>query len=283
MSLDSPASILYNSNGIEMAVSGGVAVPVSTSALLMAGITSDQTASFVKVAPTGEVFITGSLVTTPTGIQNVALTNTASVQVINTASVQVFNTASVRLVDVIAGTGSLSPITGVLVGGKDTAGNFQALRLTTNGTLFVTGNFDLTNTASVNVFNTASVQVVNTASVQIFNTASVQVFNTASVLVVGTASVREIPNGTSVLSGTNRSNTAQVILPANSNRRGALFFNDSNATMFLAYSASVTTTEFTVKLSAQSFYVVDALYTGVISGIWATAGSGQVRSTEVTA
>lgn len=58
MTYETPASILYNKNGIAMAVSGGVLVPVSTSALLNAGNDSNNIARVLKTDPVGNVCTT---------------------------------------------------------------------------------------------------------------------------------------------------------------------------------------------------------------------------------
>jgi hypothetical protein len=56
MSSDSPAAILYDANGVALAVSNGVAVPANTKGLLAAG--SDGTnARFIRVATDGSVRI----------------------------------------------------------------------------------------------------------------------------------------------------------------------------------------------------------------------------------
>ena len=57
---ESPVSVLYDENGISLAVSGGVATPTSASALLFAGITTTGTASIAKMSADGSIFITGS-------------------------------------------------------------------------------------------------------------------------------------------------------------------------------------------------------------------------------
>lgn len=62
---ESPAAILYNNSGSALAVTNGVALPASTSALLMAGITNTNTASFVSVDGSGSV---GVVLRDPLGI-----------------------------------------------------------------------------------------------------------------------------------------------------------------------------------------------------------------------
>lgn len=84
MSYESPASVMFDIRGVEMAVSGGVAVPVSTSALIGAGMTVAGTASYFKTEPDGTQWVTGSFSATPTGIQTV--TGTVAIQNITNVS-----------------------------------------------------------------------------------------------------------------------------------------------------------------------------------------------------
>lgn len=77
---ESPASILFDSRGIELAVSGGTLVPVSSSALLIAGMTPAGYATTFKTEADGTLHITGSFSATftPPAYQNVIITNGTS-------------------------------------------------------------------------------------------------------------------------------------------------------------------------------------------------------------
>lgn len=88
-----------------MAVSGGIVVPVSTSALLMAGMTLAGTASVLRTTPDGMLFVTGSVTT--------ALNST------------------------IAAPGAPSPISASFVGGSDISGTFLGFRTGISGALIV--------------------------------------------------------------------------------------------------------------------------------------------------
>lgn len=84
MSYESPASVLYDITGTPMAVTGGVVVPVSTSAFLVAGVTSDGTGSFLRTEQDGTLHVTGSFTVTPTGVQTI--TGTVAIQGITNIS-----------------------------------------------------------------------------------------------------------------------------------------------------------------------------------------------------
>jgi hypothetical protein len=77
-----------------------------------------------------------------------------------------------------------------------------------------------------------------------------------------------------------------TVLASNSSRKGATFYNDSTAILYLAL-ANVTssTTVYTVQIPANGYYELPmnqgGAYTGIVKGIWASA-TGNVRVTELT-
>lgn len=73
-----------------------------------------------------------------------------------------------------------------------------------------------------------------------------------------------------------------VILASNTNRTGAMVFNDSNAILYLLLAVGTASpTLHSVQLIAQAYFEVPFNYTGVIKGIWASA-TGSARVTEMT-
>lgn len=79
-------------------------------------------------------------------------------------------------------------------------------------------------------------------------------------------------------------NAASVtLLAANTARMGAVFVNDSISILYLKFGASASTTSYTYKMDPYDTVEINAnmLYTGLVAGIWAAAGSGNVRVTEV--
>ncbi len=72
------------------------------------------------------------------------------------------------------------------------------------------------------------------------------------------------------------------ILASTAGRRAAFFYNDSTSDLFLKLGATASTTSFTVKMPAYSYYEIpQPVYTGAVDGIWTTA-TGSVRITEMT-
>jgi hypothetical protein len=75
--------------------------------------------------------------------------------------------------------------------------------------------------------------------------------------------------------------TSTTVLAANAAREGAAVYNDSSSALYLKLGATASSTSFTVKMGANSYFEVLGGYTGVIDGIWDTA-TGSARVTEIT-
>ncbi len=74
------------------------------------------------------------------------------------------------------------------------------------------------------------------------------------------------------------------LLASNTSRKGALFYNDSTAILYLAYGAgAASTTSYSVQVPAQGFFELPLapIYTGAIRGIW-SAANGAVRISELS-
>lgn len=207
MPLDTPVSILYNSDGIELTVSGGSTPPVSTSAIMVAGIDAASAARVLRTHTDGTLFVTGSVSATVTSVGQ-------------------------------GNAGSIAQSWYVqLTNGSAAIGNNQA------AALFVTGNVTVTNIVTTSIQRSTSSSVVAVA----------------------------------------RSATSTTILAANGYRNGASVFNDSNAVLYLRLSGgTASSTSYSTKLGAQSYFEVPEDYSGIISGIWASAGTGNALVTEYT-
>ena len=74
--------------------------------------------------------------------------------------------------------------------------------------------------------------------------------------------------------------TKVTLLSANPQRKGASFYNDSSAILYLKHGANASTTSYKLAMAANSYYEVPTTnYVGVISGTWASA-TGAVAVTE---
>ena len=92
--------------------------------------------------------------------------------------------------------------------------------------------------------------------------------------------VQEQAITTATLSNVAASLVSTTILAANTGRKGATVYNDTAGTLRLAFAATASATSFTVAIAAAGYYELPVRYTGVISGIFATA-TGAARVTEV--
>lgn len=97
------------------------------------------------------------------------------------------------------------------------------------------------------------------------------------------ATVTRLPTSSSAFTSVASSATAVTILAANANRKGASISNTSTAILYLllATGTATATTSHTVQLASNTYYEVPFGYTGIITGIWASA-NGSANVTEFT-
>lgn len=90
-------------------------------------------------------------------------------------------------------------------------------------------------------------------------------------------------SATATLSSVASSATTVVLLASNTNRKGAYFYNDSTSILYLAFTATASTSAYTLQIASQGFYEMppEPVYTGTISGIW-SAANGNARITELS-
>ena len=88
------------------------------------------------------------------------------------------------------------------------------------------------------------------------------------------------PTGTASRVGDSASSV--TVLAANAARRGATFFNESTAILYLKFGATASTTSYAVQIPSLAYYELPFGYTGICDGIWASDAGGNVQVTEVT-
>lgn len=98
----------------------------------------------------------------------------------------------------------------------------------------------------------------------------------------GALSVKEKRAATPTQTSVAASASSVTVIASNANRLGATVYNDSTVDLYLKLGATASTTSFTVKMAAASYYEVPFGYTGIIDGIWASA-TGNARITELAA
>lgn len=86
---------------------------------------------------------------------------------------------------------------------------------------------------------------------------------------------------TGTLTSVSSSATSVTLLASNSSRKGYVIFNDSTQILYVAFAATATVSAYSVKLFPNSCATSDLDYTGIITGIWASA-NGAAKVTEFT-
>lgn len=86
---------------------------------------------------------------------------------------------------------------------------------------------------------------------------------------------------TATLANVSGSASSVTLLASNAARLKAIIANDSTAILYVKFGSSATSTSWTFKLQADESVPIDT-YTGIITGIWASA-TGAARVTELTA
>lgn len=103
------------------------------------------------------------------------------------------------------------------------------------------------------------------------------------VVISGTVTVSPVRPSAAARTSVAGAIASTVLLAANANRRGATFFNDSAATLYLGEGATpVSTADYTVQVGPYGTYEIEPDgFTGELRGIW-SAATGAVKITERT-
>lgn len=106
-----------------------------------------------------------------------------------------------------------------------------------------------------------------------------------STTVTGTVTTKETRSATNTTATVAASATVVTLIASNANRLGATIYNDSSAILYIKLGATASTSDFTVALSPLTssiggYFEVPFAYTGIITGIWASA-TGNARVGEI--
>ena len=107
---------------------------------------------------------------------------------------------------------------------------------------------------------------------------------TTNTAFISLGAVTTTPQSSSTASITSVSGSVSSVslLAANSSRKGATFFNDSTAILYLSLgTTSASTTSYTLQVGPNGYYELPFAWQGAIQGIWGSA-TGAVRITELT-
>lgn len=88
-------------------------------------------------------------------------------------------------------------------------------------------------------------------------------------------------SSTATLTSVASSASSVTLLAASGTTKSWIIVNDSTSILYVAFSATATTSAYTSKMFPNAQLSSDLTYTGVISGIWATA-NGSARVTQLT-
>lgn len=87
-------------------------------------------------------------------------------------------------------------------------------------------------------------------------------------------------SGTDTITSVTAATASTTVLAANTSRKGAVFFNDSTAILYLAFAATASTTSYTVQIPPGGYYELPRpIRQAIITGIW-SAANGSVKVTE---
>lgn len=89
---------------------------------------------------------------------------------------------------------------------------------------------------------------------------------------------------TATLTQVGRTNVSTTLKAANANRKGLILVNDSNVVCYVAFAGTSSSAAYTVRLTNNESVSLDKnpIYTGIVTGIWTSNGSGSMLVTELT-
>jgi len=284
MSLESPFSVLFDSEGTELAVTAsqsGSFLDGTQPGFLVMGSGSNG-AQFLRLASDGALFITGQVTDTVdiTG----ALLITGAVAQGDAGSIP--ESWYVRITDgtQVIGDSFSTPIfvTGSVLAELDGA-TFDG------GALLVTGNLALDPNSVVvvsgNNYDADGNLLVALSGVAVFNE-HLQVTGTVNVVepvtVTGSVSTTPVKCPNTTVTGFDANTTSVTVLATNTARCGATFFMDGNSRAFIKLGTGASTTDFSILLRNNGYFELPASYTGEVSAVFNNNANNTLRITEIT-
>lgn len=201
---------------------------------------------------------------------------------------------------------------GIMIMGSASNGTAQFFKILSNGELLVglsgtTNAVSVSNQPTVNQGNSGSIaqswyvrltdgtQVLGTGSsaplwitgsvAANFVTVATQSVSIENWLPAVTASVREIGASTSTVSATIAANglVGYVLLGANSNRKGAVFYLEGNRIALLKLGPGANTNSFSVRLTNNAYWELPNWYTGIVTCTFVSGtAAARLYATEYT-
>lgn len=274
MAFENPFSVLFDSEGVELAVTAsfsGSFEDGTQSGLLLMG-SSSAGAQFLSVGTDGQMTVTvGNQPTVDQGSQG-TIGNSWYVSITDGTSVigTEANPFAVSGSVAINGSVTIDDTTPIDV-------NITGEPVEVTGSVFadiIGATFD----ANGNLVVAVSGANVDNGALQI--TGSV-VLGEQPILVSGAVDTTPTKCPNSTVTGVIASTTNFTVLPANGNRCVATFYMDGNATAYIKLGATATTTDYTVKVGNAGYYEVPGNYTGQVDVIFDKNGNATLRTTEI--
>lgn len=248
-------------------------VPVSlTSTTITGTVAATQSGAWTVTANAGTDLNTSALLTTAAFNAAFGTAGTADTQVL---TVQGIASMTPLLVD---GSGSTQPISGTVTVTQATASNLNATVVGT-GTFAVqaaqSGTWNITNISGTISLPTGAATAANQQTDALTDTE----LRATPVPVSGTVS--ETTSDTGTQANVAGSASSVTLLASNANRLGASIVNDSSAILYVKMGSTASATDYAVRMYPNDYLEVPFNYTGIITGIWASA-TGAARVTEYT-
>lgn len=229
MPLESPVSVLFTPNSIEVAVSASVVIESTTPGFLALGSGSSG-AQFLKLDADGALVVSGNFSATSVATQSVQIAGWD-----DGVTGSVYST--------ILGTPTVS-----------------VTNLPTTQSVYVGGWAD---------------GVTGSVYATLLGNSQVTVVGTSSVIIVGSTDTN--------VSAAAASTTSYTMLSENASRRGATFFKEGTNICYLAMADTVSTSQYSVRLSSNGYYELPFEYVGPVSVIFSTDAAGNnLLVTEIT-
>lgn len=275
MSYENPAVFLVDVNGTELAVSQSQVLTGSgiQPGILMAGSGSDGIVRMFKVAPTGEMFVTGTIAAVVTQTPNLPVSQGNPGGIADAWNVKVTDGVNVL------GT----PANPLWTTGSFSVNNFPTVQAV-SGTVNV-GNFPVTQSVKIDQSIILPVSVSNFPAIQTI-TGSVTVNGPQGtpsdpVWISGSVYATQESNPTATAAIVTASVATSTLLASNANRRAAIIFNDATKQLYVKLGPTATTASYTIKMSAGGYWEVPGFYSGIITGFWVNGANGAAAITEV--
>lgn len=114
-----------------------------------------------------------------------------------------------------------------------------------------------------------------------FDSRRLQLLKMRTDILLGLPNTGGVTSSNATVASIPASSISTLLLSANPQRRGALFFNNASTVLFLKCGAGASAASFTVKIPPQVFWELSFAYIGTIYGAWETGG-GAVLVTELS-